>query len=160
MNRRRNFIKILVGGVLAFMVIGFNNCGKTLSVFGTDTGNPGSPGPGSEEIPSVICQKLESCFSPVLLNCENKMLAVTNLDSALGLPANQYPTLLDILSAVSDSRLRENSGKKENCFQQIKAVDCLGALVQSSYSPSSIEDLSNVFKLLSVDADCGSYLSP
>jgi hypothetical protein len=94
------------------------------------------------------------------MNCENKILSASNIVSALGLNQTQYQNLQTVRTAVAQGQLKENSQQKVECLQQIEGLSCQNQLVLNSYSTNSIEDLSQIFKLLSADPKCAQYLSP
>jgi hypothetical protein len=151
--------------LIAALLIGYANCHSrnfdgTLQGNGTDTGNVGTPGPQSAQLESALCAKLTACFSPVLMNCESKVLSTPNVVSALGLNQTQYQNLQAVLTAVTQGQLKENSQQKTECLQQIGNLSCQNQLVLNSYNINSIEDLSQIFKLLSATPQCTQYLSP
>lgn len=135
---------------------------------GTDTGNPtftnNGPPLGSisasttSQLTNVMCNKIRECFDPALSGCEVKMLTAVNLPTELGLNETTYPDLYAIQTAIDATTLHVDEAKKTTCLISVSNSNCASTQVQQSYSSSSLEDLTQAWKMISSDPNCSQFI--
>ena len=142
---------------LVLMIFMLNGCG-------TDTGNPSLTTPVNSSSPLMdyigysLCSKIQSCFMPSLTNCEIKIRTSPQLPTKLGLNESIYPNFQSIQTAINNQTLQIDENKKLLCLQSLKQISCYDGNIQQSYSSNSVEDLSQIWKMLNVDSACGQFI--
>lgn len=127
---------------------------------GTDSGNPeevDTPPQSSiisDFIGGQICQKIATCFSTSLTECQSKLMSADNLTSELGVNTTVYPNLGLLLDKVADQTLQINTTHKSLCHTAISNLSCGDTLVQQAYDSSDIENLDNTYYLLQSSSYC------
>jgi hypothetical protein len=134
---------------------------------GVDTGNPtltngknpeGSISTVTIQISSYLCEKIKTCFDPILSECTTKIRSAANLTATLGLNATTYSNFDEIESGVANQNLQIDTIKRDACFHSISTISCSATNVQQAYNTSDIENLTQAWKLLTIDSNCNQFI--
>lgn len=133
--------------------------------YGTNTGNPDtttSPNFGSTPVSgresnilgNALCNKIKSCFPASSdSTCAVQVQSLANFTDEIGLNP-PYPTLADLEVDVQDTTFTFNVTSLNSCLNSISSVSCADSTVTSSYSLSSPNNFSNVYKLFRASSQC------
>ncbi len=112
---------------------------------GTDTGDPGltnggqpiqadpSTGNAVETIVVNFCKLMKTCEAVDPGSCQMQLLNQSNIDTELGLGANDYPTLNDISMALDNGAINVNATGLSQCLSAIDGLDCNSPGVPAAY---------------------------
>ena len=106
---------------------------------GTDVGNPGfnnmigDAGRPTIRLTITTCNLLSDCEGETIDNCSTDVLKQTNIDTELGLAADDFPDLEAINKAEFDGLITANTDSLQACDDDIKALSCSDSSVQGAY---------------------------
>lgn len=162
--------------IFSFLSTLFLACGEG----GTETGNPtdgdefsdsgdagddgddeptGSPtddaaGTEAETIGSALCTVLAQCFSSLAsADCEAGLLAVSNIDTELGLAVGEFDDFAAVITAEQEGSIIADETIAAQCVADIEALACADASVQAAYDEDDAENFDNVFRMIPLGDD-------
>lgn len=108
----------------------------------------------AESIGSALCTVLSQCFSPLASDdCEAGLLAVSNIDTELGLAVGEFADFALVITAEQEGSLIADETTAAQCVADIEALACADASVQAAYDEDNADSFDNVFRMIPLGDD-------
>ena len=140
-----------------FVLFAVLGCGQ-----GTGTGNPAHLGSGLNTVSGAIlqatCKKLEVCHAVNREDCLEAVNVHTGFGPGFGLKMTPAPSGAEIQNLEASGQIKPSINEALNCFNNLEALSCSSAEVQSAYDANAADPYAGTPGLL--PAECTGIFGP